>query len=235
MPYLKKISFFFLMISFLIAASSCSSKKETYTEVDHSDTIKKDFIVTDASSNIRPGWTQQPEIWAKDHGMNIKKFRYFTYETTPKVDRQIACSVAKSRSRLAIAQEISTFIENTLGINKEGGASIDENNPIPEAMREYVSETLSERTKNYVQGASAIRTYWEKRRYKKDLGAVKDYTGYTCATLVRMGTNRLKNAINRATKNVIQKAKENKVDKLVKEKLKSAPQKFIQEKQNQLI
>jgi hypothetical protein len=210
---MKKLLLVLLVITL---GASCSSKKKV-KDVDNSETISKDFEVKDASSTIRPGWIEDAEVWTEQENMDVKKYRYFSFETEPKVSREIACNLAKANVRSDIAAEITTFIQKSLSESMEGSASIDPNNPKTQKLRDYVSNTLSERVQSLINGAAVIKTYWEKRNYKQSLGAKKDYIGFTCATLIRMETDRLKAAIEKASEDLVEKA-----DKDVKDNVKKA-------------
>lgn len=184
---------------------ACSSKKKV-KDVDNSETIARDYEVRDASSTVRPGWIEDAEVWVAQENMDTKKFRYFAYETEPKVNREIACNLAKANVRTDIASEITTFIQKSLAASTEGQAAIDANNPKTAPMREYVSNTLAERVQSLIHGAAVIKTYWEKRNYQQKLGAKKDHVGFTCATLIRMEDARLKAAIDKASEDLVEKA-----------------------------
>lgn len=210
---MKKLLLVLLVITL---GASCSSKKKV-KDFDNSETISKDFEVKDASSTIRPGWIEDAEVWTEQENMDVKKYRYFSFETEPKVSREIACNLAKANVRSEIASEITTFIQKSLAESSEGSSSIDPNNPKTEKLRNYVSNTLSERVQSLINGAAVIKTYWEKRNYKQTLGAKKDYIGFTCASLIRMETDRLKAAIDKASEELVEKA-----DTDVKENVKKA-------------
>lgn len=207
------------LLSLLLVLSmvgACSSKK-TVKDVDNSETIARDFEVRDASSTVRPGWIEDAEVWTAQENMDTKKYRYFSFETEPKVNREIACNLAKANVRSDIASEITTFIQKSLATSTEGQAAIDPNNPKTLPMREYVSNTLSERVQSLIHGAAVIKTYWEKRNYMVKMGAKKDYVGFTCATLIRMESARLKAAIDKASEDLVKKA-----DPELKEKVEKA-------------
>lgn len=207
------------LLSLLLILSlgvACSSKKKV-KDVDNSETISRDYEVRDASSTTRPGWIEDAEAWTEQEKMETEKYRYFSFETEPKVNREIACNLAKANVRADIAGEITTFIQKSLASSQEGQSAIDANNPKTLPMREYVSNTLSERVQSLINGAAVIKTYWEKRNYQVKMGAKKDYIGFTCASLVRMDTSRLKAAIDKASEDLVEKA-----DPEVKENVKKA-------------
>ena len=215
------------MILILSLGVACSSKKKEVKDVDNSETIARDFEVRDASSTIRPGWIEDAEVWTAQEKMDTEKYRYFSFETEPKVNREIACNLAKANVRADIAGEITTFIQKTLGSSTQGQAAIDANNPKTLPLREYTENTLAEKVQSLVHGAAVIKTYWEKRNYQVKLGAKKDYVGFTCASLVRMETSRLKAAIDKASEDLVKQADDPEVKENVKKALENIDEDFV--------
>lgn len=216
------------LMSVLIVLSlgvACSSKKKV-KDVDNTETISRDYEVRDASSTTRPGWIEDAEVWTAQENMDTKKYRYFSYETEPKVNREIACNLAKANVRTDIASEITTFIQKSLAQSTEGQAAIDPNNPKTQPMREYVSNTMAEKVQSLIHGAAVIKTYWEKRNYLEKLGAKKNYIGFTCASLIRMETARLQSAIEKASEDLVEKADPEMKDK-VKKALENLDEDFV--------
>lgn len=209
----------------------CSSSKKEIEDVDHSETIKKDYEVRDASSSVRPGWVVDAVEWAKENNQEVDKFRFFSYETTPKVEREVACSLAKSNARADIAAEIASFIEKSLGHSQEGAASIDENNPQTAKLREFVEVTLAEKTQALIHGAAVMKTYWEKRQYLQSQGAKRDFIGFSCAVLVRIETETLKRAVEEAAQHVVNKVDDPDTKANVKKALQDASENFVKAKQ----
>ncbi len=220
----------------LTVAASCSSKKpkKEVQDVDNSKTISRDFEVRDASSTTRPGWVEDAEIWTEQEGMDTKKYRYFAYETEPKVNREIACNLAKANVRVDIASEITTFIQKSLASSTEGAAAIDANNPKTQAMREFVSNTMAEKVQSLINGAAVIKTYWEKRQYMQTLGAKKDYIGFTCASLIRMEASRLQAAIDKASEDIVAKVDDPETKENVKKALDKIDEDFVKARQGQI-
>ena len=212
----------------MLSLVACSStKKEAELEERENEDIQRDYVVSDASGKIRPGWVEDPVLWSKEYGKDVAKYRFFSYETEPKVGRKVACDLAKANVRADIAAEISTFIDKQLGTSIEGVSSVDENSPDVQGLKEYTESTLVEKTKSLVHGASVIKTYWEKRRYKQDLGAKKDYMAYTCAVYIRMDAANLAKAVDNAAKAVIERASKTTVKDNVKNALKNASEDFL--------
>ena len=224
------------LLSLLVLVSlfiACSSKKKV-ADVDNSNTIVKDFEVRDASSSIRPGWLEDAEVWAEQEKMDVKKYRYFSFETEPKVNREIACNLANANVRSNIAAEITTFIQKSLGQSAEGQAAIDPNNPKTAPMREFVSNTLAEKVQSLINGSAVIKTYWEKRNYLQKLGAKKDYVGFTCGTLVRMESSRLKAAIDNASEDIVKKSDDPDTKENVKKALEKIDEDFVKARRGEV-
>ncbi len=184
-------------ILLLLVFWGCSSN-DMGNDVDNSDTIEKDYLVRDASSNIRPGWTSEKHAWLEKNDMPTEKYKFFSFFSEPKVSREIACSLAKANARADIASEIVTFLEKSVAESKEGEASIDPSSPDGKKLREFMEVTLAEKTQAMIHGASVERTYWEKRQYKTDMGAKNDFVGYSCAVLIKMNKKTLKRAVDKA-------------------------------------
>jgi F0F1-type ATP synthase alpha subunit len=198
----------FLIFSFGCSSSSKKIEDREIVEEEH-ENLKRDYEVREASSSTRPGWLEDAEVWAKQNNLNIEKYRFFSFETTPKVDRTMACSMARQQAKSQIAGEVTSFIEETLMTYREGEATIDMNNPTNTPLKEFVENSLGEKIAAQLQGVQMAKTYWEKRFYLKDLGAVKDFQGFTCAILLRMEDSQLKNLIQRASEEVQKEANKN--------------------------
>jgi hypothetical protein len=233
---MKKI----LATIFLLSLVACSStpKKTTLTErpveeVKHTD-IKKEYEVRDASSNFRPGWIEDAEVWAKQNEKDVEKNRFFAYETEPKVSRSVACDIAKANAPAEIASEITTFIQKTLGVTQEGNASIDLNSPKLSPLKEYVENTLAEKVQSLVHGASVIKTYWEQREYKKGLGAKEDFKAFTCAILIRVEADRLKKSVDEAANFVVKKVDDPEAKENVQKALKNVSDDFVKARRGEL-
>ena len=228
---MMKLMSLLLALSFL--GTACSSKKKV-KDVDNSHTIVRDFEVRDASSTTRPGWIENAMVWVEQENMDTAKYRYFSFETEPKVNREIACNLAKANVRTDIAAEITTFIQKSLAASQEGAPAIDPNNPKTQPMREFVSNTLAEKVQSLIHGAAVVKTYWEKRTYLQKMGAKKDHVGFTCATLVRMDTERLKAAIEKASEDIATKADDPETKENVKKALENIDEDFVKARKGEV-
>lgn len=209
---------------------SCSSTPKREKEAEQHTTLSRDYEVRDASDNARPTWVNDANEWAKDQ-KEFEGFRLFSFETTPKVDRETACDLAKTNARSDIASEIATYIEKSLGNSREGQAAIDPNNPDTRPLREFIEVTLAEKTKALVHGASVVKTYWEKRQYLQNKGAKRDYVGFTCAALIKIERDRLKRSVEEAANHVVQKVDDPSTRENVKKALKDVAENFDKAKQ----
>lgn len=227
---MKKNVCLILTVLFLF---SCSSKKKV-NDQDISSNIVRDYEVRDASSNSRPGWIEDAQTWSEQEKMDTSKYEYFAFETEPKVNREIACNLAKANVRADIAARITTFIQKSLASSEEGAASIDANNPRTQPLREFVSNTLAEKVQSMVHGAAVIKTHWEKRQYLQKLGAKKDYVGYTCAALVQMEQERLKTAIQKASEEIVKTVDDQGTKENVKKALEKIDEDFVKARQGEV-
>lgn len=211
-----------------LAMSACGSseKEEKKLEERVHEGIQRDYVVTDASSNTRPGWIEDAQVWASQNTGDLDEYRYFSFETEPKVNRRVACDLAKANARADIAAEITTFIETNLVSTTEGSAAIDQNNPSFQAMKDYTETTLVEKVQAMIYGSSVLKTYWEKRNYKQDRGARRDFIAYTCAVYVQMERDRLNEAIQNAADMVTQQAQDPAVQQRAREALDQASENF---------
>lgn len=220
------MKFVTIALAALALVAGCSSKRKV-KEVDNSETIQRDYLVRDASSNFRPAWIEDVETWAEQEKKD-GNWRWFAFETEPKVNREMACNLAKANARADVAAEITTFIQKRLAASEEGAAAIDPNNPKTQPLRDYVSNTLAEKVQSLVHGAAVARTYWEKRDFQKKMGAKKDHVGYTCAVLVRIDAKVLKNAVEKAAEEVVKKADDPGTKENVKKALETIDEDFLQ-------
>jgi hypothetical protein len=224
----------------LLSLTACSStpKKEPIIErpleeVKNTE-IKKEYEVRDASSNFRPAWIEDAEVWAKQNEKDLEKNRFFSFESEAKVTRGVACDIAKASARVDIAGEITTFIQKTLGTTQEGNASVDMNNPKLAPLKEYMENTLTEKVQSLIHGAAVIKTYWEQREFKKSLGAKEDFKAFTCAVLFRMDADRLKKSVDEAANFVVKKVDDPEAKETVKKALENASADFIKARRGEL-
>ena len=212
----------------LVGCSSSSPTKEKLEEVKN-DEIQLDYEVRDASHTVRPGWVQNAQVWAEESKKDIEKFRFHSYQTGVKVDRETACELARVQAKADLASEISSFINKTMAVATEGQTNINETSPAPAALQEYVENNLAEKVQGFLHGASLEATYWEKRQYLQKKGATKDYTGYTCAVLLKIENKYLKESIDRAVSAIINKASTPELKNNVQDSLKEVSKAYLEQ------
>lgn len=223
-------------LTFLVVGAltvSCATKDNKKLEEREHENIARDYIVVDASSNSRPGWIEDAEVWSRNHNKDTNKYSFFSYETDPKVSRNISCNLAKANAKSDIAGEITTFIDKQLGASTQGNANIDENNPQIQSLREYVENTLTEKVQALIHGAHIEKTYWEKRKYQKEKGAKKDFTAWICAVYLRMPSESLKRAIDEAANHVAGRTDDPETKDTVRKALKDASENFVKAKRGE--
>lgn len=220
------------LTSVCIFLQSCSSSapKSNPEAKDQkiSDEIKKDYKVIDASSGTRPGWIVDATDWARANNYDLKNYRYFSYETEPKVSREIACQLAKAHAKSDIAGEIATFLKQTLGSSEEGQASIDPNNPITQPLRSFLESNLTEKIQEVIVGAQIAKTHWEKRSYLVDLGARRDFIGFTCASFIQIKDEFIQSAIDLARSEMLNRTSDKSMKEKVTKALSDAEKQFDQ-------
>ena len=189
---------FILSVIAVLLAASCTSRS-----------LEKDYKVVDASHQDIPEWVSDLEEWLDDEA--DKKSKYYYYMTEAKNSRAISCEIAKARSMTLVAEEISTFIKQSFAQTTEG-------NPleVDEKLSEYVEDRLFKEVKATIVGAKTEKTYWEKRRFQKELGAKKDYDGFVCASLTSISKKNLEKAFKQVETKLVKKAKNTSKEKVKK-------------------
>lgn len=177
-----------LLLVFLV---SCSSRK-----------LQKDYVVVDSSHQDVPEWVEDLDEWIEDEEKNKNRYRYFTYTSDPKNDRQISCDLASARAGTYIAGEISQTIKQNIESFKNGDP-----NSKNEKLDQYVEEKLSKVIQAKLVGVKTYKTYWEKRRFQKELGAKKNKDAYTCTKLLKVPKSDMKKMFAVAYKNLDKMAK----------------------------
>ena len=179
----------FLLSSLLHSCGSSEKKPRPRT-------FAPPYRVMNAQRGIIPKWVEEPLKWAqKFDNKDAPNYHYFSYNTEAKNSRSLACKIAQANAVANIAGEITQWIKQSLGVGQEGDPT-----QMDTKLGEYVESTLAQEVQGFVVGARVHRTYWEHRLYQKDLGANRDYQGFTCAALVKIQKSNLERAIQRAQK-----------------------------------
>ena len=180
-----------------------------------SRSLERDYRVIDASHEDIPQWVSELDEWLDDEEDDYKKNKYYIYTSEAKNSRDISCELAKAKSASIVAGEISTSIKHSFAQSIHGDASSK-----TEKLNEYIEDNLAKVVQAHIVGAKVYKTYWEKRKFEKELGAKQDWNGFVCTALIKMSKGNLKKAFARTEKTlaakVDQKAKVY-VQKIMKE------------------
>jgi hypothetical protein len=233
-----KMNLIISLMTLALIGQSCSSsadkEKKTIMTQDNSSSIEKDYVVIDASHTEKPIWVTDPGLWLADQKESIiekEEFRYYTFETDPKIDREVSCDYAKANARAELAANINTFIQKNLTAVKEGEMK---GNSSYLKLEEYIETRLAEKIQAMLNGASLAKIYWEKRRYEVNLGAQNDFTGFTCAALIKIHQDDLKFAINKAREDIEKNSESKEVKAKVHEALEKVEADYLKTKQGLL-
>jgi hypothetical protein len=209
-----KISLLVLPVLLLLASCATTEKAEEATPAPQADRdYQIDYVLVDASQGERPGWILNPHV--SDDSNKRAKYRYFVSEAN-RNQKRLCTKSAVARANARIAGEITQFIKNTYSESVQG---------TDDDVSEYMQEQLTQEIQSFVVGAETSRTYWEKRRYKKELGAMANKDTYACYALVKMKKENLSEMIKMARKKILRsidapevKAKTEKAIKNVEDK-----------------
>lgn len=179
----------FLYFLLILVITACSSSRS----------FKKDYVVTDASHKDIPSWLDSPNDWAQKNDKDYKKFNYYFFETEPKNSRTIACELANARASSRIAAQSSQFIKQALASSITG-------DPQDKSLYQYVEEDLVKIVQANIVGVKVHREYWERRNYKKELGAPKDRTQFVCAVLAKISKENMKRLYEASFSKIEEKA-----------------------------
>lgn len=205
--------------AFVISLVACSSSSKVEKPKPVAREFKKTYVVIDASSKFYPAWVEDTKEF--DAADERKKNRYFLAEGNHK-SKRLCLRSAEARSTVKVASEIAQFIKNTYAEATQGG---DE-----EEVSSYIQDNLAQETQSFVVGAQVIKTYWENRRYKQDMGAEMDKVENTCFALVKMSKVHLAKAINHSRAKLLKSISNPEVKKKTEAILKDVSDKFNQVK-----
>lgn len=201
---IMKLTYVLNFILIAIFFVGCASRK-----------LQKDYEVIDASHQEIPEWVQDLDEWLEDEEKDAAKNRYYIFATEAKNSRSTSCEIAKARSTANVAAEISTFIKQSFAQSKHGDPT-----KTNEKLAEYVQDDLAKEVQAFIVGAEPYKTYWEKRKFQKEMGADKDWNGFVCTSLVKISKTNLKKAFARTEESLAKKADDKakeSVQKILKE------------------
>ncbi|MCQ2914513.1 MAG: hypothetical protein MJ247_04900 [Alphaproteobacteria bacterium] len=157
-------------------------------------TFKPDYEVVNASHEKAPKWITQENAYKADDGSGSKTtHRYFVDDAT-NLNQRLCLKAAETRATGKIASEIAQeILDKYQEIQESSGEKVEADDKVNTKAKEVLTQDVKTR----LHGVSVINKYWEKRRYKQELGAEKDYTGFKCNVVVRLSNENLAEAISK--------------------------------------
>lgn len=209
-----------LMVSALTLVGCSSAKKADMSEEQVAKSEKEikteapDYVIMEASQPTRPAWILDPMLG--DEVKERKKSRYFVNESK-NVNQRLCVRSAEARATSQISREIAQFMKNsyTEATQNEG-----------DDATEYMEEQLAQESQTFLVGAKSLKTFWEKRRYKEELGAEEDKTEYTCYALVKMTKKDVEEAVKRSRRKLLDNLGDPEVKKKAEKALDGAEKAF---------
>ena len=153
------------------------------------------FKVLDATPGGREAWHDNPQIYAKDNGWDIKKFYYFSSEAKS-ANKRLACEKAHANITDDIAKQISAYVDTAIA-RATAENTTSESGGI-EATSEVSEETerlSSQLAKAHLSGVILKKRYWEQRDYSEAGGAKSIFY---CWALVQVSKKEVQKMIRKA-------------------------------------
>lgn len=138
--------------------------------------FEPDYTVTDASHASRPDWIQPENVKESGSSSNRKEHRYYI-DSAENINQRLCLKSAEARATQKVASEIAQEVVSRY----EERAQSDNQTAL-----EQVKEKLEQNIQVSLHGVRVQSSYWEKRAYKQELGAPKDYTSYKCDVVVKI-------------------------------------------------
>lgn len=209
-----------LMVSALTLVGCSSAKKADMSEEQVAKSEKEikteapDYVIMEASQPTRPAWILDPMLG--DEVKERKKSRYFVNESK-NVNQRLCVRSAEARATSQISREIAQFMKNsyTEATQNEG-----------DDATEYMEEQLAQESQTFLVGTKSLKTFWEKRRSKEELGAEEDKTEYTCYALVKMTKKDVEEAVKRSRRKLLDNLGDPEVKKKAEKALDGAEKAF---------
>ncbi len=144
-----------------------------------------DYVVTDASESSAPSWIAQSKAHKIDSSSEAKQNRYFVSDAQ-NVNQRLCLKSAETRATQKIASEVAQELMSKF---EEKNRSADD------SADSKIKDNLEQNIQVNLHGIIVADKYWEKRAYKKEMGAEKDYVAYKCDVVVKIKKTALADAI----------------------------------------
>ncbi len=166
--------------------------------------IKKDYVITDASVQSQPKWVKKMVYNPKK-----SEYKYFISKAD-NINQELCQKGAETRARAVIASEIASEIYDAYEETAKSN-NIESN--------EFSTKNLKQTVSLYLAGTEIDERYWEKRSYKKTLGAEKDLNKYFCYTLMKMKKESYNKVVSLSLDKMFKKVQMDEIKEEVKNKL----------------
>ncbi|HLE09939.1 MAG: hypothetical protein A2504_02980 [Bdellovibrionales bacterium RIFOXYD12_FULL_39_22] len=167
----------------------CSSKGKDGEERE----LLKQYTVVDAEYAALPGWIAEPQAWAeREDSDDYKTYRYFVSTSEMAASKRLCQKSSEAQAAAKIAGEITQFIKNSYAQSLQGAQD--------EEVTSYMEDTLAQEIQSFLVGVVQHRTYWEERKYTKELGASENKGGFVCSALLKVKKETIEKSIERAMK-----------------------------------
>jgi len=192
----------FIMSTVLIACSQNPLEKRLskYGDIEREGeaslrVARKDYRVIKTSlppSKQRPKWISHPQKFGpkKLPKKSRKGKLFFSFETGPKTNREIACTMARAYTRQDVADFLVKFYRK--GEEKR-------------AWDAYLMTEGHQYLKSFLKQAKLKKTYWEHRQYAPQIGYEDKTNAYVCALLVSISEYSFIKAMRTLRKRIIKK------------------------------
>ncbi len=139
---------------------------------------REDFIVLNRSQKKRPVWISHPQKFGRGKGDSSGRL-FFSFETSPKIEKEMACNIARAYAR----EDLSRFIISFFSKGEED-----------KVWNEFLSTKGHEFLRNFLKSSRLMKTYWEQRRYRNEYDDNQS-SSYTCALLISVKEGEFNQAI----------------------------------------
>ncbi len=214
---MRKLLAMFLVSGLILTLNyGCSSKGKDGEERE----FTKTYIVVDAEYPAIPGWLAEPQAWAaREDKADSANYRYFVSTSELAASKRLCQKSSEAQATAKIAGEITQFIKNSYAQSLQGAQD--------EQVTSYMEDTLAQEIQSFLVGVVQHRTYWEERKYTKELGADESKSGFICSALLKVEKETIKKSIERAMKKLFSSSTVNPDSKSkAEEALKDVEKKF---------
>ncbi len=163
-----------LNILFLVLASSCSTNQGSFKR---REVLEKgvEYSIVNAAQPLRPIWLKYPHKNRKNLPDRREGNLYFSFESGPKISKEIACNIVRVFASDDFAERILKFY---LSSKSEDELSLE--------IQTILATDGLEVFKRNFKSSRILLSYWEARLYPPKIGDTEEIEGYTCGLWVEV-------------------------------------------------